>query len=59
MLPLQFYLRQCLSVRSVRRYSKPCRTVLACTSLGAYVLSKLSVSVFSGAQIAEVVFGIP
>lgn len=42
-----------------RRFSRPCRTVLAITSLVAYVLSKLSVSVFSGAQIAEVVFGIP
>jgi Na+/proline symporter len=40
------------------RYNSQCRTVLAVTSLVAYVLSKLSVSVFSGAQIAEVVFGI-
>ena len=41
-----------------RRYSPAARTVLAVTSLIAYVLSKLSVSVFSGATIAHVVFGI-
>ena len=41
-----------------RRYSPKARTVLAVTSLIAYVLSKLSVSVFSGATIAHVVFGI-
>ena len=46
-----------------KRYCGKARTVLAVTSLIAYVLSKLSVSVFSGATIgtreALLVFSVP